>query len=69
MQPAAQTGCHLTLRWGAVCRPSGTEDVVRVYAEATTAEAANALAGQVAVAIHRHAGGIGDEPDPTSFKA
>ena len=43
-------------------RPSGTEDVVRVYAEAHTQEAADALAAAVAKLVHAHAGGVGPEP-------
>jgi len=43
-------------------RPSGTEDVVRVYAEATTQEKADELALTVARHVHRVAGGIGPEP-------
>uniref|UniRef100_A0A3Q3AT24 Phosphoacetylglucosamine mutase n=1 Tax=Kryptolebias marmoratus TaxID=37003 RepID=A0A3Q3AT24_KRYMA len=45
-------------------RPSGTEDVVRVYAEANTQESANALAHEVSLAVYRLAGGVGDEPKP-----
>ena len=43
-------------------RPSGTEDVVRVYAEAETQVQADALALAVAQAAHRHAGGVGQAP-------
>lgn len=43
-------------------RPSGTEDVVRVYAEALTQEKADSLAVQVACAVHEQAGGVGDKP-------
>jgi phosphoacetylglucosamine mutase len=46
----------------AFARPSGTEDVVRVYAEASTVELADLLAGKVARAIYDHAGGVGDPP-------
>ncbi|CAL9692285.1 unnamed protein product [Knipowitschia caucasica] len=45
-------------------RPSGTEDVVRVYAEADTQENADALAHEVSLAVYRLAGGVGDEPKP-----
>ncbi|KAF7658363.1 hypothetical protein LDENG_00013420 [Lucifuga dentata] len=45
-------------------RPSGTEDVVRVYAEAETQESADALAHEVSLAVYRLAGGMGDEPKP-----
>ncbi|KAG7176260.1 Phosphoacetylglucosamine mutase-like [Homarus americanus] len=43
-------------------RPSGTEDIVRIYAEASTQEEADNLAIQVACAVYEHAGGIGDRP-------
>ncbi|KNC82100.1 phosphoacetylglucosamine mutase [Sphaeroforma arctica JP610] len=43
-------------------RPSGTEDVVRVYAEAETRELCDQLAYEVAQITHRIAGGIGEAP-------
>ncbi|EGD78252.1 phosphoglucomutase 3 [Salpingoeca rosetta] len=43
-------------------RPSGTEDVVRVYAEAETREQADTLAWAVAGKVWDLAGGIGDRP-------
>jgi len=43
-------------------RPSGTEDVVRVYAEAMTQEQADALAYQVAAMVYDLAGGVGERP-------
>lgn len=46
----------------AFARPSGTEDVVRVYAEAATREAADALAAAVAGAVWEHGGGVGERP-------
>ncbi|XP_073348926.1 phosphoacetylglucosamine mutase [Pagrus major] len=45
-------------------RPSGTEDVVRVYAEAESQESADALAHEVSLAVYRLAGGVGGEPKP-----
>ncbi|XP_028296072.1 phosphoacetylglucosamine mutase [Gouania willdenowi] len=45
-------------------RPSGTEDVVRVYTEADTQENADALAHEVSLAVFKLAGGVGDEPKP-----
>ncbi|XP_072297300.1 phosphoacetylglucosamine mutase [Eucyclogobius newberryi] len=45
-------------------RPSGTEDVVRVYAEADTRVSADALAHEVSLAVYRLAGGVGEEPKP-----
>ena len=46
----------------AFVRPSGTEDVVRVYAEADTVENADQLALEVANAAFTHAGGVGAAP-------
>ena len=43
-------------------RPSGTEDVVRVYAEAATQADADALALKTAQAVHELAGGVGEKP-------
>ena len=43
-------------------RPSGTEDVVRVYAEASTRELADTLAKQVSQLVYDLAGGVGDRP-------
>lgn len=51
-----------TARGRSFVRPSGTEDVVRVYAEAETAAAADKLAVAVAGEVHRLAGGIGTLP-------
>ncbi|XP_065121892.1 phosphoacetylglucosamine mutase [Paramisgurnus dabryanus] len=48
----------------AFVRPSGTEDVVRVYAEADTQESADSLAHEVSLSVYRLAGGVGDEPKP-----
>ncbi|KAL1496810.1 hypothetical protein AB1Y20_014396 [Prymnesium parvum] len=44
-------------------RPSGTEDVVRVYAEAATQAEADELALLTAQATHKLAGGVGEMPD------
>jgi phosphoacetylglucosamine mutase len=43
-------------------RPSGTEDVVRVYAEADSVEEMEKLATSVAKAVYQLAGGLGPEP-------
>jgi len=51
----------------AFARPSGTEDVVRVYAEAASQDDADKLALDVANAIFTHAKGTGDAP--TGFSA
>jgi len=46
----------------AFVRPSGTEDVVRVYAEAATQETMEDLAKKVAQAVYDLAGGVGTRP-------
>jgi phosphoacetylglucosamine mutase len=43
-------------------RPSGTEDVVRVYAEAESVQDMEVLAANVAKAVYQLAGGVGPEP-------
>ncbi|KAJ8299304.1 hypothetical protein KUTeg_023364 [Tegillarca granosa] len=43
-------------------RPSGTEDVVRIYAEADTQQNADKLAVEVALKVYDLAGGVGDKP-------
>jgi len=47
----------------AFCRPSGTEDVVRVYAEAFDASEADQLATDVAIAIYETVNGQGKKPE------
>jgi len=49
----------------AFVRPSGTEDVVRVYAEAASLEATLALAQAVVDVVYAKAGGMGDKPTVT----
>lgn len=49
----------------AFVRPSGTEDVVRVYAEAESPEAMLSLAQDVVDAVHSMAGGVGEKPSVT----
>lgn len=44
-------------------RPSGTEDVVRVYAEAATSKEADSLAAEVSSKVFELAGGIGEKPE------
>ncbi|XP_048391942.1 phosphoacetylglucosamine mutase isoform X2 [Stegostoma tigrinum] len=46
----------------AFVRPSGTEDVVRIYAEADTQSNADTLAHEVSLVVYRLAGGVGEEP-------
>ncbi|XP_004933071.1 phosphoacetylglucosamine mutase [Bombyx mori] len=47
----------------AFVRPSGTEDVVRVYAEADTQQSADKLAAEVSQAVYDLAGGVGNRPE------
>ncbi|RLN47858.1 hypothetical protein BBJ29_002809 [Phytophthora kernoviae] len=54
-------------RGRAFVRSSGTEDAVRVYAEADTQQDADALALEFAKLVHQHCGGVGAEP--SSFVA
>lgn len=44
-------------------RPSGTEDVVRIYAEADTQLHADKLAIEVATAVYDTANGVGKRPE------
>ncbi|XP_052043672.1 phosphoacetylglucosamine mutase [Apodemus sylvaticus] len=46
----------------AFVRPSGTEDIVRIYAEAISQESADSLACEVSLAVFQLAGGIGERP-------
>lgn len=46
----------------AFVRPSGTEDMVRVYAEAATTPLVDWLAASVARLVYEKAGGFGVEP-------
>merc|ERR1712007_394526 len=62
LQDAIDTATAKYENGRAFCRPSGTEDAVRVYAEASTKEMADELAVAVAQAIFDHAGGIGERP-------
>ncbi|XP_005089071.1 phosphoacetylglucosamine mutase [Aplysia californica] len=50
----------------AFVRPSGTEDVVRVYAEADSQQNADQLAYEVGVQVYERARGTGDRPSPPS---
>ena len=45
-----------------LCSPSGTEDVVRVYAEADSQTAADQLAFEVATKVYELAQGVGNPP-------
>lgn len=43
-------------------RPSGTEDVVRVYAEAENADDVHMLAAEVQIIVYEMANGVGEKP-------
>ena len=62
MQEAIDAACKDVQGGRAFCRPSGTEDVVRVYAEANVEADADRLAHQVALIVHSQAAGVKDEP-------
>ncbi|GLC40833.1 hypothetical protein PLESTB_000017600 [Pleodorina starrii] len=62
LQDAIQRTVEQFPRGRAFARPSGTEDAVRVYAEADTQEQADELARRVAVQVYDMAGGVGPRP-------
>lgn len=62
LQSAIDAAVRQYSRGRAFARPSGTEDAVRVYAEAATQREADDLAQQVARLVYQHAGGVGDMP-------
>uniref|UniRef100_A0A8C7R4X7 Phosphoglucomutase 3 n=1 Tax=Oncorhynchus mykiss TaxID=8022 RepID=A0A8C7R4X7_ONCMY len=64
LQEAIDSLVHKHRQARSFVRPSGTEDVVRVYAEADTQESADALAHEVSLAVYRIVGGVGEEPKP-----
>lgn len=45
-------------------RPSGTEDAVRVYAEASSQRGADSLASEAMMLIYKLCGGVGEPPRP-----
>jgi phosphoacetylglucosamine mutase len=50
-------------------RPSGTEDVVRIYAEAENNDDVQLLAAEVSILVYENANGIGEKPSlPTQQK-
>lgn len=46
----------------AFVRPSGTEDVIRVYAEASSQSMTDELASTICAAVWEMAGGVGEKP-------
>lgn len=65
MQEAIDAAVAQVPQGRAFVRPSGTQDVVRVYAEAGTQEEADRLALEVLRLVHSFAAGI--EAVPTTF--
>lgn len=49
-------------RGRAFVRPSGTEDVVRVYAEAENVDDVKILAAEVSILVYEMANGVGERP-------
>ncbi|XP_022097664.1 phosphoacetylglucosamine mutase-like [Acanthaster planci] len=62
LQPAIDDIVSKYTKARSFVRPSGTEDIVRVYAEADTQAMADSLAYEVAAKVHQLAEGIGDPP-------
>lgn len=62
VQPSLQQAVSAVNQGRTFIRPSGTEDVVRVYAEAATREEADALASEAAQIVYDTCQGVGDRP-------
>ena len=62
LQAAIDAAVTKVPRGRAFARPSGTEDAVRVYAEAETQATADALAAEVGRLVYDMAGGVGARP-------
>ena len=62
LQDELEGAMAATPRGRCFVRPSGTEDYVRVYAEAETQEGADSLALACIRAINNHVGVLGDMP-------
>lgn len=63
LQPAINEKVKQVSGGRSFVRPSGTEDAVRVYAEAETREACDDLAIQIAKLVHQLGGGEGEFPE------
>ena len=59
LQPALDQLMSESVNSRCFCRASGTENVVRVYAEAPTREDADKLATMASALVHDHCGGVG----------
>ena len=67
LQPALDESMSSMKSSRAFVRPSGTENVVRIYAESSTPKEANALATLAALHVHRLCHGVG--PPPTTLSS
>ncbi|KAG7359178.1 phosphoglucosamine mutase [Nitzschia inconspicua] len=67
VQPLLQQAMSTVNQGRTFIRPSGTEDVVRVYAEAATREEADTLAALAAQIVYDTCNGVGDRPSASSF--
>jgi phosphoacetylglucosamine mutase len=63
VQPLLQTAMDQYVAGRTFVRPSGTEDIVRVYAEASTRDQADALAIQAAQIVYDTCQGVGERPE------
>eukprot|EP00531_Pseudo-nitzschia_arenysensis_P018612 CAMPEP_0116134486 /NCGR_PEP_ID=MMETSP0329-20121206/10670_1 /TAXON_ID=697910 /ORGANISM="Pseudo-nitzschia arenysensis, Strain B593" /LENGTH=592 /DNA_ID=CAMNT_0003629197 /DNA_START=60 /DNA_END=1838 /DNA_ORIENTATION=- len=63
VQPLLQAAMEATTRGRCFVRPSGTEDVVRVYAEASTRKEADSLAQRAAQIVFDCCAGVGSRPE------
>lgn len=63
VQPLLQTAMEAYASGRCFIRPSGTEDVVRVYAEAKTREEADALANKASQIVFDTCSGVGPRPE------
>lgn len=63
VQPLLQTAMQEVTKGRTFIRPSGTEDVVRVYAEAASREEADSLANAAARIVYDICAGVGDRPE------
>jgi phosphoacetylglucosamine mutase len=62
VQPLLEETMSSVSRGRTFIRPSGTEDVVRVYAEASTREEADVLALRASQIVYDTCQGVGDRP-------
>lgn len=61
LQPALDQLMATTKNSRTFCRASGTENVVRVYAEAPTREQADKVATMASALVYEHCGGVGPQ--------